>query len=163
MKSSSRKQVQTVSSLCTLQCVLALGPSSFPKTSRLLVSWWVQEQASPPSGASGSRDSTTGNTKVGCQYGVGGVSAHSPPHPTPSISHPESSHCLSLAGVELCPMILVFGCRQSEMDHIYQEETIQARNKGVFKELYTVYSREPGKPKVACQGTANNPSLPPAD
>lgn len=60
-------------------------------------------------------------------------------------------------------MILVFGCRQSEMDHIYKEETIQARNKGVFKELYTVYSREPGKPKVACQGTTSNPSLPPAD
>ncbi|XP_075881910.1 nitric oxide synthase 1 isoform X2 [Nelusetta ayraudi] len=54
-------------------------------------------------------------------------------------------------GVELCPMILVFGCRQSEMDHIYQEETIQARNKGVFKELYTVYSREPGKPKKYVQ------------
>lgn len=47
-----------------------------------------------------------------------------------------------------CPMILVFGCRQSEMDHIYKEETIQAKNKGVFKELYTAYSREPGKPKV---------------
>lgn len=45
-------------------------------------------------------------------------------------------------------MILVFGCRQSEMDHIYKEETIQAKNKEVFKELYTVYSREPGKPKV---------------
>lgn len=45
-------------------------------------------------------------------------------------------------------MILVFGCRQSEMDHIYKEETIQAKNKEVFKELYTAYSREPGKPKV---------------
>lgn len=57
-------------------------------------------------------------------------------------------------------MILVFGCRQSEMDHIYKEETIQARNKGVFKELYTVYSREPGKPKVVNHGTTYNPSLP---
>lgn len=45
-------------------------------------------------------------------------------------------------------MILVFGCRQSEVDHIYKEETIQAKNKEVFKELYTAYSREPGKPKV---------------
>lgn len=45
-------------------------------------------------------------------------------------------------------MILVFGCRQSQIDHIYKEETIQARNKGVFQELYTAYSREPGKPKV---------------
>lgn len=45
-------------------------------------------------------------------------------------------------------MILVFGCRQSEMDHIYKEETIHAKNKHVFKELYAAYSREPGKPKV---------------
>lgn len=50
--------------------------------------------------------------------------------------------------MESCPMILVFGCRQSEMDHIYKEETIQAKNKEVFKELITAYSREPGKPKV---------------
>lgn len=50
--------------------------------------------------------------------------------------------------MESCPMTLVFGCRQSEMDHIYNEETIQAKNKQAFKELYTAYSREPGKPKV---------------
>lgn len=49
-------------------------------------------------------------------------------------------------------MILVFGCRQSEIDHIYKEETIQAKNKNVFKELYTAYSREPGKPKVLAAG-----------
>uniref|UniRef100_A0A4W6EAA9 Nitric oxide synthase n=1 Tax=Lates calcarifer TaxID=8187 RepID=A0A4W6EAA9_LATCA len=54
-------------------------------------------------------------------------------------------------GIESCPMILVFGCRQSEMDHIYKEETIQAKNKQVFKELYTAYSREPGKPKKYVQ------------
>uniref|UniRef100_A0A8D3AKA8 Nitric oxide synthase 1 n=1 Tax=Scophthalmus maximus TaxID=52904 RepID=A0A8D3AKA8_SCOMX len=54
-------------------------------------------------------------------------------------------------GIESCPMILVFGCRQSEMDHIYKEETIQARNKRVFKELYAAYSREPGKPKKYVQ------------
>uniref|UniRef100_A0A8C9TBP6 Nitric oxide synthase n=1 Tax=Scleropages formosus TaxID=113540 RepID=A0A8C9TBP6_SCLFO len=51
-------------------------------------------------------------------------------------------------GITSCPMILVFGCRQSQMDHIYKEETIQAKNKGAFKELYSAYSREPGKPKV---------------
>lgn len=165
--------VQTVSPLCTLECVLALRPSSFPRTSRLLASWWVLEQASPPLGASGSRDSMIENTKVGCQYGVGGVSANSPPQPLtpqpqlplnlPSLKPIVALNCLRHAGVELCPMILVFGCRQSEMDHIYKEETIQAKNKGVFKELYTVYSREPGKPKVACQGSTQNPSLPPAD
>ncbi|XP_061788417.1 nitric oxide synthase 1-like isoform X2 [Nerophis lumbriciformis] len=54
-------------------------------------------------------------------------------------------------GIESWPMILVFGCRQSEMDHIYKEETIQAKNKEVFKELYTAYSREPGKPKKYVQ------------
>uniref|UniRef100_A0A3P8VBK3 Nitric oxide synthase n=1 Tax=Cynoglossus semilaevis TaxID=244447 RepID=A0A3P8VBK3_CYNSE len=53
--------------------------------------------------------------------------------------------------VESCPMVLVFGCRQSEMDHVYHQETIQAKNKGVFKELYTAYSREPGKPKKYVQ------------
>ncbi|KAI4820969.1 hypothetical protein KUCAC02_028924 [Chaenocephalus aceratus] len=54
-------------------------------------------------------------------------------------------------GMESCPMTLVFGCRQSEMDHIYNEETIQAKNKQAFKELYTAYSREPGKPKKYVQ------------
>ncbi|KAM9118522.1 nitric oxide synthase 1 isoform 2-T2 [Pangshura tecta] len=50
-----------------------------------------------------------------------------------------------------CPMILVFGCRQSKMDHIYKEETLLAKNKGIFKELYTAYSREPDKPKKYVQ------------
>ncbi|CAL1615736.1 unnamed protein product [Knipowitschia caucasica] len=54
-------------------------------------------------------------------------------------------------GIESCPMILVFGCRQSEIDHIYKEETIQAKNKNIFKELYAAYSREPGKPKKYVQ------------
>ncbi|XP_015221897.2 nitric oxide synthase 1 isoform X1 [Lepisosteus oculatus] len=54
-------------------------------------------------------------------------------------------------GIKSSPMILVFGCRQSKIDHIYKEETIQARNKEVFKELYTAYSREPGKPKKYVQ------------
>uniref|UniRef100_A0A672RFA9 Nitric oxide synthase n=1 Tax=Sinocyclocheilus grahami TaxID=75366 RepID=A0A672RFA9_SINGR len=54
-------------------------------------------------------------------------------------------------GIKACPMILVFGCRQSQIDHIYKEETIQAKNKEVFKELYTAYSREPGKPKKYVQ------------
>ncbi|TRY87492.1 hypothetical protein DNTS_035315 [Danionella cerebrum] len=54
-------------------------------------------------------------------------------------------------GIKACPMVLVFGCRQSQIDHIYKEETIQAKNKEVFKELYTAYSREPGKPKKYVQ------------
>ncbi|XP_078410153.1 nitric oxide synthase 1 [Cetorhinus maximus] len=54
-------------------------------------------------------------------------------------------------GVKSCPMTLVFGCRQSKIDHIYREETIQVKSKGVFKELYTAYSREPTKPKKYVQ------------
>ncbi|XP_015234349.1 PREDICTED: nitric oxide synthase, brain [Cyprinodon variegatus] len=54
-------------------------------------------------------------------------------------------------GIKSCPMILVFGCRQSEIDHIYKEETLQAKNREVFKELYAAYSREPGKPKKYVQ------------
>ncbi|CAL8249021.1 unnamed protein product [Merluccius merluccius] len=54
-------------------------------------------------------------------------------------------------GIESGSLVLVFGCRQSQMDHIYKEETIQAKNKEVFKELYTAYSREPGKPKKYVQ------------
>ncbi|KAG2470836.1 NOS1 protein, partial [Polypterus senegalus] len=54
-------------------------------------------------------------------------------------------------GIIGSPMILVFGCRQAKIDHIYKEETLQAKNKGVFEELYTAYSREPGKPKKYVQ------------
>ncbi|XP_071065909.1 LOW QUALITY PROTEIN: nitric oxide synthase 1 [Dasypus novemcinctus] len=54
-------------------------------------------------------------------------------------------------GMSPCPMVLVFGCRQSKIDHIYREETLQAKSKGVFRELYTAYSREPEKPKKYVQ------------
>ncbi|XP_069892749.1 nitric oxide synthase 1 isoform X1 [Dipodomys merriami] len=54
-------------------------------------------------------------------------------------------------GLSPCPMVLVFGCRQSQIDHIYREETLQAKSKGVFRELYTAYSREPDKPKKYVQ------------
>ncbi|NWH59522.1 NOS1 protein, partial [Geococcyx californianus] len=54
-------------------------------------------------------------------------------------------------GLKPCPMILVFGCRQSRIDHIYKEETLLAKTQGVFRELYTAYSREPDKPKKYVQ------------
>uniref|UniRef100_A0A8C6ZR31 nitric-oxide synthase (NADPH) n=1 Tax=Nothoprocta perdicaria TaxID=30464 RepID=A0A8C6ZR31_NOTPE len=50
-----------------------------------------------------------------------------------------------------CPMVLVFGCRQSRIDHIYKEETLFAKTQGVFRELYTAYSREPDTPKKYVQ------------
>ncbi|KAM3826174.1 nitric oxide synthase 1 isoform 2-T2 [Vipera latastei] len=54
-------------------------------------------------------------------------------------------------GLKPCPMTLVFGCRQSKIDHIYKEETLLAKSSGVFKELFTAYSREPDKPKKYVQ------------
>ncbi|KAM4709511.1 nitric oxide synthase 1 isoform 1-T1 [Discoglossus pictus] len=54
-------------------------------------------------------------------------------------------------GLKPCPMILVFGCRESKIDHIYNEEAMIAKDKGVFKELFTAYSREPNKPKKYVQ------------
>lgn len=45
-------------------------------------------------------------------------------------------------------MTLVFGCRQSDTDHLYQAETLQLKRKGVLKDVYTAYSREPSQPKV---------------
>ncbi|XP_067911281.1 nitric oxide synthase, brain isoform X2 [Heterodontus francisci] len=60
-------------------------------------------------------------------------------------------HDIEHKGVKVCPMTLVFGCRQSKIDHIYREETIQVKSKGVFQELYTAYSREPAKPKKYVQ------------
>ncbi|XP_061226509.1 nitric oxide synthase 1 [Neopsephotus bourkii] len=54
-------------------------------------------------------------------------------------------------GLKPCPMVLVFGCRQSRIDHIYKEETLFAKAQGVFRELYTAYSREPDKPKKYVQ------------
>lgn len=63
-------------------------------------------------------------------------------------------------GLKPCPMVLVFGCRQSRIDHIYKEETLFAKTQGVFRELYTAYSREPDKPKVRggpCSGPGVQP------
>lgn len=62
---------------------------------------------------------------------------------------------ISPPGLKPCPMVLVFGCRQSRIDHIYKEETLFAKTQGVFRELYTAYSREPDKPKV---GVAPSPA-----
>ena len=67
---------------------------------------------------------------------------------------------ISPPGLKPCPMVLVFGCRQSRIDHIYKEETLFAKTQGVFRELYTAYSREPDKPKVRgrpCSGPGVQP------
>ncbi|XP_069775851.1 nitric oxide synthase 1-like [Narcine bancroftii] len=45
-------------------------------------------------------------------------------------------------GQNPCNMMLVFGCRYSDKDHIYKEEMIEAKNRGALREIHTAYSRE---------------------
>ncbi|NWS02794.1 NOS3 protein, partial [Motacilla alba] len=54
---------------------------------------------------------------------------------------------LSPAGGPLGPMVLVFGCRSSALDHIYREEMEQARRQGALSQVLTAFSRQPGSPK----------------
>uniref|UniRef100_A0A803W9V9 Nitric oxide synthase n=1 Tax=Ficedula albicollis TaxID=59894 RepID=A0A803W9V9_FICAL len=54
-------------------------------------------------------------------------------------------------GLRAGDMILVFGCRQPELDHIYREETEEMKRKGVLRDIYTAYSRLPGQEKVYVQ------------
>ncbi|XP_038631288.1 nitric oxide synthase, brain-like [Scyliorhinus canicula] len=63
---------------------------------------------------------------------------------------------IEIKGLEPCPMTLIFGCRRSQMDHLYREEMMDAKMKGVFKEIYTAYSREPDKKKVYVQDIIQN-------
>ncbi|NXR93357.1 NOS3 protein, partial [Hypocryptadius cinnamomeus] len=55
-------------------------------------------------------------------------------------------HCPP-AGGPLGPMVLVFGCRSSALDHIYREEMEEARQQGALSQVLTAFSREPGSPK----------------
>ncbi|CAH2219843.1 nitric oxide synthase, inducible [Pelobates cultripes] len=48
-------------------------------------------------------------------------------------------------------MILVSGCRQLGLDEVYKEETLYLKSKGILKEVYTAYSREPGLAKTYVQ------------
>uniref|UniRef100_A0A4W3I4F6 Nitric oxide synthase n=1 Tax=Callorhinchus milii TaxID=7868 RepID=A0A4W3I4F6_CALMI len=60
-------------------------------------------------------------------------------------------HDFETQGTRACGMTLVFGCRHSEMDHIYKEETQALKAKGILKDVYTAYSREPGTQKTYVQ------------
>jgi len=48
-------------------------------------------------------------------------------------------------------MFLYFGCRQQNVDELYRNEIDQLVSDKVIKEFYSVYSREPNKPKVYVQ------------
>lgn len=45
-------------------------------------------------------------------------------------------------------MTLLFGCRDSETDHLYKVETLKLRLDGILGDVKAAYSRQPGKPKV---------------
>jgi len=44
---------------------------------------------------------------------------------------------------------LYFGCRNSDVDNIYGDELIKAKNNGTFTDVYIALSREQGTPKVS--------------
>lgn len=48
-------------------------------------------------------------------------------------------------------MTLVFGCRCSQLDHLYRDEVLDAQQRGVFGQVLTAYSRDPGSPKTYVQ------------
>lgn len=59
-----------------------------------------------------------------------------------------SQTVLLLTGLQPAPMTLVFGCRCSQLDHLYRDEVLDAQKRGVFGHILTAFSRDPGSPKV---------------
>ena len=45
-------------------------------------------------------------------------------------------------------MSLYFGCRRSDMDHIYRDEMKKAQVLGALTDVHVALSREPERPKV---------------
>ncbi|XP_069066864.1 nitric oxide synthase 3 isoform X1 [Pleurodeles waltl] len=60
-------------------------------------------------------------------------------------------HDIEVKGQRPGEMVLLFGCRCAEFDHLYKEETLEAMCRGALTEVITVYSREPGIPKTYVQ------------
>ena len=52
-------------------------------------------------------------------------------------------------------MELYFGCRTSDLDHIYKDEMSKAKKSGALTEVYVGLSRQPGQPK-ACECVTYN-------
>ncbi|KAI2664471.1 Nitric oxide synthase, inducible [Labeo rohita] len=53
----------------------------------------------------------------------------------------------SFLGLQISPMTLLFGCRDSQTDHLYKVETLKLRLDGILGNVHTAYSRQPGKQK----------------
>lgn len=63
----------------------------------------------------------------------------------------ERLHDIDSKGLQPCPMTLVFGCRCSQLDHLYRDEVQDAQQRGVFGHVLTAFSREPNSPKTYVQ------------
>ncbi|XP_027696785.1 nitric oxide synthase, endothelial isoform X2 [Vombatus ursinus] len=63
----------------------------------------------------------------------------------------ERLHDIENKGMHPAPMTLVFGCRCSQLDHLYREEVQDAQYRGVFGRVLTAFSREPDSPKTYVQ------------
>lgn len=46
-------------------------------------------------------------------------------------------------------MTLVFGCRSADTDHLYKEEVLELKRRGVFRNVCTAYSHQPSQAKVS--------------
>ncbi|CAM4539437.1 unnamed protein product [Leuciscus chuanchicus] len=60
-------------------------------------------------------------------------------------------HDMKKTGLQMTPMTLLFGCRDSQTDHLYKVETLKLRLDGILDNINTAYSRKPGKPKMYVQ------------
>ncbi|XP_042129140.1 nitric oxide synthase 3 isoform X2 [Peromyscus maniculatus bairdii] len=63
----------------------------------------------------------------------------------------ERLHDIEIKGLQPAPMTLVFGCRCSQLDHLYRDEVLDAQKRGVFGHILTAFSRDPGSPKTYVQ------------
>ncbi len=45
-------------------------------------------------------------------------------------------------------MVLINGCRQAEVDYLYEPEIAEAKEDGTISNVYTAFSREPEQEKV---------------
>ncbi|XP_017347206.1 nitric oxide synthase, inducible [Ictalurus punctatus] len=60
-------------------------------------------------------------------------------------------HDMKKTDLKKSPMMLVFGCRGADTDHLYKEETFVMKENGTLKSITPAYSRQAGCPKVYVQ------------
>ncbi|XP_065255668.1 nitric oxide synthase 3 isoform X1 [Emys orbicularis] len=60
-------------------------------------------------------------------------------------------HDMETEGLRVGEMTLVFGCRCARLDHLYQQEVLEAQQKGALSRVLTAFSRDPDVPKAYVQ------------